>query len=276
MTSIPLRDTCLACTDQGKGDPLVFVHGSLGSLQDFSPQVEFFSRSYRAIAYSRRYHPPNSVAPDDEMYVLSEHSADLAEIIQTLGIAPAAVIASSFGAYVSLMCAVRHPDLLSRLVLGEPPMLPLLEKTPEGHLAREEFESDVIGPSRKAFARGDDEGGVRAFFDGVAGQRITFDLLGLPIREKLLSARHALRLELMTDLTEYMPEITDEQIGSVQIPVLLLNGQRSPRIFHLITDQLEHLLPDTYRVVIPTAGHSMQTNNPDFYNGVVQEFLTCE
>jgi len=276
VKTVHLRDTSLACIDQGEGDPVIFVHGSLGSFQDFAPQVDFFSRTHRTIAYSRRFHPPNPAPGPADSYSLSEQSGDLAEIIQSLVIGPSTVVASSLGAYVSLICAVRHPHLFSRLILGEPPILVLLEKTLEGRAARGEFDTKVIGPARRAFEEGDEEGGVRAFFNGVAGNKLTFDQLALAARGKLLAAGPALHLELLSDPSEYMPELTDDQIRSVHVPVLLLNGQQSPRVFRLITDQLEQLLSDTYRVLVPSAGHSMQLDNSEFYNAVVREFLATE
>jgi pimeloyl-ACP methyl ester carboxylesterase len=274
MNTIPLRDTRLAYFEQGRGEPLVFVHGTLGSMRDFPAQVEFFSQSHRVIAYSRRFHPPNPADRSGDSYSLSVHAADLAEMVEARGIAPATVIASSYGGYVALCCAVRHPGFIQRLVLGEPPMLPLLRKTHEGETALEEFEANTLAPARAAFAGGDDMLGVRKFFDGVSGRRGTFDLLPGPLRERLMESAATLRLELLAGADEYMPAIPDDQIHAALVPVLLLNGQKSPRMFSLITDELERLLPDTYRVLIPGAGHAMHAANPGFYNGVVREFLT--
>ncbi len=276
MTTIPLRDTRLAYIEQGRGEPLVFVHGTLGSMNDFPSQVEFFSRSHRAFAYSRRFHPPNRLADDGDTYSLSVHAADLAELIEELAIAPATVIASSYGGYVALCCAIRHPGFIGRLVLGEPPVLPLLKKTHEGATALEEFESNALAPAREAFANGNDSLGVKKFFDGVSGRSGTFDLLPPPAREKLMESARVLRLELSSGPDEYMPVLSDEQIHGAQIPVLLLNGQKSPRMFSLITDELERHLPDTYRVVVPGAGHAIHIGNPAFYNEVVLEFLAPE
>ena len=274
MTTIPLRDTRLAFIEQGKGEPLVFVHGTLGSMRDFPSQVEYFSRSHRVVAYSRRFHPPNPSDNSDDPYSLSVHAADLAEVIQALGMVPATVVASSYGGYVALCCAIRHPGYIERLVLGEPPILPLLRKTHEGAAALEEFETTAISPARAAFTRGDGLLGVKRFFDGVSGRTGTFELLPPASREKLMESAPVLRLELLTDAGEYMPVFSDEQIHSAQLPVLLLDGQKSPRLFSLITDELERLLPDTYRVIIPGAGHAMHIANPAFYNGVLEEFLT--
>ena len=276
MSTIPLRDTRLAYFEQGEGDPLLFVHGSLGSMRDFPSQVEFFSNSHRVIAYSRRFHPPNPFEQSGDSYSLSVHAADLAELIQALGAGPASVVASSYGGYVALCCAIRHPGFIDRLVLGEPPMLPLLKKTHEGGIALAEFEANTLTPARAAFVKGNDALGVKKFFDGVSGRPGTFDMLPPPSRENLMESAGVLRFELLADPGEYMPVFPDDQIHATNVPVLLLNGQKSPHVFSLITDELERLLPDTYRVIIPGAGHAMHIANPAFYNEVVREFLAPE
>jgi non-heme chloroperoxidase len=274
MTTVPLRDTRLAHFEQGRGDPLVFVHGTLGSMREFPSQVEVFSKTHRAIAYSRRFHPPNRADQSGDSYSLSVHAADLAELIQALDIVPATVIASSYGGYVALCCAIRHPGFIQRLVLGEPPVLPLLRNTHEGENALEEFEANTLSPAREAFLGGDGTLGVKKFFDGVSGRPGTFELLPAASREKLMESAAVLQLELLAPPDEYMPALSEDQIHSVQLPVLLLEGQRSPKMFSLITDELERLLPDTYRVLIPGAGHAMHIANPASYNEAVREFLT--
>jgi pimeloyl-ACP methyl ester carboxylesterase len=273
LTRVQLRDTRLACIDAGKGEPLICVHGSLGSLYDFSPQVEFFSPSYRVISYSRRFHPPNAIDPSEESYALAVHAADLAELLQTMDAGAATVIASSYGAYVSLVCAIRHPGLIRRLVLGEPPMLPLLRNTHEGQTALEEFEMNALRPSRAAFLEGRPREAVKKFFDGISGRPGAFEMIPSPTQEKLLGAAGALRLEFLTDPSEYMPPLSEEQVRSIGIPVLLLNGERSPRMFSLITDELERFLPDTRRILVPSAGHSIHIANPAYYHEVVGQFL---
>ena len=117
MTTIPLRDTRLAYIEQGRGEPLIFVHGTLGSMADFPAQFEFFSPSFRVIAYSRRFHPPNPADQSGDSYSLSVHAADMAEMIQALGISPATVIGSSYGGYVALCCAIRHPGFIGTWLL---------------------------------------------------------------------------------------------------------------------------------------------------------------
>lgn len=274
LISIRLRDTTLASIEAGSGEALLFVHGSLGSMRDFSAQLDHFSATHRVISYSRRSHPPNAAHESGLPYTIARHAADMADVVRELGIAPATVIGSSYGGYAALFCAIRHPGIVGRLVLCEPPILPILTWTAEGREALDRFESGTLTPARAAFVAGDIRLGVGKFFDGVTGRAGMFALLSPSARERLMEAGEALRLEFLTPPDEYMPPISEEEIRSVKFPVLLIGGQKSPRYFALIADELERLLPDSRRATVPGAGHAMYAANPARFNRFVIEFIS--
>jgi len=273
LISIQIRDTTLAALEAGRGEALLLVHGSLGSMRDFSAQLEYFSASHRVIAYSRRFHPPNPAHDAGAPYTIALHADDMADVIRQLGIAPATVIASSYGGYAALYCAVRHPGMFGRLVLCEPPIFPILTWTAEGKRALESFETGTMAPARAAFLAGDNARGASRFFDGVTGKPGMFTLLSPASRGKLLEVAEALRLEFLAPPDLYMPAISEEEIRSVGIPVLLLEGEKSPRYFALIADELERLLPDSRRTTIRAAGHAMYAANPAQFNTLVRRFI---
>ena len=45
--------------DEGKGAPVIFVHGWISDADYWAAEIQPFARHYRAIAYSRRYNYPN-------------------------------------------------------------------------------------------------------------------------------------------------------------------------------------------------------------------------
>ena len=168
---IDVNQTTLHYFECGKGEPLVFVHGGLGDLHTFQPQVQTFATSFRVIAYSRRFSPPNAPPRETDVNPLSNHVADLRALITQLKATPAHLVGNSYGAYVALALAVDHPELVRSLVLGEPPVLPLLPRTSVGKDVQQSFMTRVIEPSRKAFEGGSLEDGVRAFMDGICGNQ---------------------------------------------------------------------------------------------------------
>jgi non-heme chloroperoxidase len=73
----------------GEGEPVVFVHGSIGDYRTWGYQFEPFSASYKVISYSRRYHYPNAWTGDGSDYTTGLHTDDLAAFIKSIGLGPA-------------------------------------------------------------------------------------------------------------------------------------------------------------------------------------------
>jgi non-heme chloroperoxidase len=82
-----------------------------------------------------------------------------------------------------------------------------------------------------------------------------------------------MRLEMRADPTLYMPMLSCPEVRRIRNPVLLLTGERSPRLFHVITEELARCLPAEETVTVPGAGHNPHADNPVFYNGAVLGFL---
>src|SRR5437867_3976663 len=124
--AVHANGTNLAYEEQGTGDAVVFVHGSLSGFRSWTFQMEPFAQRYRAVCYSRRYHFPNAGADLATEYRANEHRDDLAALIDALRLTPAHIVASSYGAVVSLLLTQARPELVRSLVLGEPPAFSLL------------------------------------------------------------------------------------------------------------------------------------------------------
>jgi pimeloyl-ACP methyl ester carboxylesterase len=256
------------------GTPVVFVHGSLEDLGDWNTQVATFAGSHRVLAYSRRYHPPNPAQDDDQVYSPMLHADDLAALLLALDLAPAHVVGSSYGAYVALMLALEHPEMVRSVVLGEPPVMPLLNRTPEGDAIRRAFFTTALDPARAAFVRGDSVAALRAYVDGESGAAGTFDRLPAGARARMLAHAFEMRREMLANREEYMPPVACADMARLHTPVLLLNAERSARLFHLITDELARCMTSDTLVTIPGAGHAMQAAQPAYYARTVLRFLS--
>jgi pimeloyl-ACP methyl ester carboxylesterase len=247
------------------GTPVVFVHGSLGDFADWDAQVATFAQTHRVLVYSRRYHPPNPPQNDDQIYSPMLHAEDLAALLLQLDLAPAHVVGSSYGAYTALVLALEHPELVRSVVLGEPPVMPLLNRTPEGDALRRAYFANVLDPARAAFAKGDSIGGLRVFLSGE----------GLVARAggNLLAHAFELRREMLANREQYMPPLSCADLGALHTGVLLVSGDRSPLLFHAITAELARCLQNDSTATVPGAGHAMHTSNPSYYNQVVLRYL---
>jgi len=254
------------------GAPVVFVHGSLGDMRSWSRQENAFAQVYRVLVYSRRYHPPNPRVEDNQTYSPKLHAEDLAALLLTLDIAPAHIVGSGYGAYTALQLTRDHPQLVRSLVLAEPPIFSLLTGSEAGDSARRFFYTNGLDPARAAFSRGDSVTGIRYYLDAVSG-RGTFDRLPAATRADLLAHSFEMRRELLAERPDYLPPVSCAELSRIMTPVLIVRGERSPRSFQLISDELARCLQSDTTVVIPGAGHPPYAVNPSYFNQVVARFL---
>ena len=274
IQALEINSTTLHYLECGKGEPLVFVHGALGDLHTFQLQVQAFATSFRVIAYSRRFSPPNAPPRATDVNPLSIHVADLRALITKLNAAPAHLVGNSGGAYIALALALAHPEVVRSLVLGEPPVQPLLSRTSVGEAMRLSWNRRVIEPSRKAFKDGSMEGGMRAFLDGICGRPGCFDSFPQARRTELVEKQAPeLRSQWMTEPSANLPPLDCGDLSKLKRPTLLVTGEQSPAMFLLITAELERCLEGESQVMVPSAGHGMHRENTAFYNQAVLAFL---
>jgi non-heme chloroperoxidase len=139
---------------------------------------------------------------------------------------------------------------------------------------RQSWITRVIEPSRKAFAGGDLEDGMRKLVDGICGTGC-FDNRPPSARTELVDKKGPeVRSQFMTEPFALSPDPDCGDLGKLKRPTLLVTGERSPAVFLLITVELERCLEGESQVMVPEAGHGgMHRENPAFYNRVVMAFL---
>ena len=193
--------------------------------------------------------PTPRPATGDPAYTASLHAADLAGLIDALNLGPVHLVTSSFGGCVALALAVARPELVRSLVLAEPPLMPWLEHIPGGAPLAQAFYADAWLPAQRAFREGDSERGVRLFLDACRFGRDAFDRLSASGRRMILDNAPEMRAETLSP--DIFPALTCADVTALDRPVLLLNGELSPRLFHLINAELARCLPRAAQAVIP-------------------------
>jgi pimeloyl-ACP methyl ester carboxylesterase len=115
--------------------------------------------------------------------------------------------------------------------------------------------------------------GVRRYRDGEDGTSGQFNALPADRRAALLRLAFELRLELSAAPDVLMPSLACQDVAGIRSSVLLVTGQRSPRRFHVIADELERCLRTQEVVTVPGADHRVPSVTPRFFNQAVLTFL---
>ncbi len=97
------------------GEPLVLLHGGAGAIEMFTPILPALAQGRRVIGVDLQAH--GRTADIDRPLSYELMADDIAALIKQLGFKRADVMGYSLGGGVALQTAIRHPDLVRKLVV---------------------------------------------------------------------------------------------------------------------------------------------------------------
>jgi pimeloyl-ACP methyl ester carboxylesterase len=99
----------------GTGEPVVVLHGGLGSTDMFVPNLAALSKTRQVIVVDLQGHGRTG---DIDRPLRPQHMADdMAALLKHLNIPKADFVGYSMGGAVSWQTAIRHPDIVNKLVV---------------------------------------------------------------------------------------------------------------------------------------------------------------
>lgn len=254
---------------KGQGEALLLLHGGTGDYRAWNSQIEAFAPDYRIISYSRRYHYPNQNPLTSTDHSASIEVDDLAALLKKLKLKKVHLIGQSYGALTALIFAIKHPETVRNLVLGEPPAHQLIRNSSDGEAAYQDFMINTWKPAAEAFQKGKDQQGLDILALGMSG--ISFQDLLPAVQASQL--QNSLAMKSLTLSSNPFPNVTSDELKRLTMPVLILTGENTVKIHKLVNQELARLLPNAKEVVIPKSRHGTPSENPHVFNETVREFL---
>ena len=272
IKSVFVNGDSLHYIDMGKGDPVIFIHGTLDDYRLWQMQMDTFAKNHRVIAYSRRYAYPNKqVSNDSADYTPAIHAKDLAEFIKTLNLGPVHLVGHSHGAYTALLTTVEHPELVKTVMLGEAPVFPLLQNAPGGDTIIRNFMSSSISPAAEAFRSGNNQKAVAVFIGGVTGDSSFFSKM--PPEAQSMVMNNFLELRGIALSKNAFSPVSCDDLKKIKTPVLIMTGEKTLLFFSVINEELSKCLTNKEKVILSNATHGLEMENPVDFNKIVLAFI---
>jgi pimeloyl-ACP methyl ester carboxylesterase len=103
----------------GTGRPLILLHGGLGAIEMFGPNLPALAKGRQVIAVDLQGH--GRTADIDRPLSVALMADDIAALIKHLGLESADIMGYSLGGGVALLTAIRHPETVRKLVVVSTP-----------------------------------------------------------------------------------------------------------------------------------------------------------
>lgn len=268
MTKVHANGIEINYEDAGSGPAVVFVHGFSADLGMWSAQVDdLVCAGYRVVRLDTRGHGESEVP--DSGYTWENYVADLAGVLDHLGIERAHLVGCSMGGAIALAFAVMRPERAASIALVD------------AALPGFTYSTDLTDPIEALRDAVREEGAAPAFdriwlahrfFDGVRQMPEVW----AEIRASIM--RYPAR-EMQADYPgegDYAPPDIASRLHEIACSALVTVGEKDIEDFQLIAEILTSTIPGARKVVFEGAWHMPNMEQPKRFNRVLAEFLQSQ
>ena len=249
-------DPSAACS--GDAASLFLVHGSAVAGKSWNAlAAPLRARGIVVVAPDRLGQAPGERWPTGQAMSFDEEAEHLAAALAAAP-GPVHLFGHSYGGAVAMQMALRWPERVARLTLYEPTRFALLldAGAPRGDAGRE---IHAIGhAAHERAAAGRDAEAAQLFVDYWSGAG-TWAAMDAGRQARLAPQMTKVGAEFLAAFADPLPL---EMWRALEMPVLLLGGERSPAPVHAINALLASVLPRAASVTLPGIGHMGPLTHP--------------
>ncbi len=247
--------------NEGRGEPLLVLHGLLGSSDNWRAMSKRLAQHFAVYALDLRNHGRSPHAAEMDYAVMA---GDLREFIAANGLAPISLLGHSMGGKVAMQFAVTHPQVVEKLIV--------VDIAPRAY-----------PPSQRALLaalRALDLNGITSFADADAALKVAIPDTALrQFLLKNLSRDEAGCFRWRIGLGA-IAENYDALIQAVSIeapfdkPACFIRGGRSDYIAEEDIALIRRAFPRARVATIERAGHWVQSEAPEEFYRAAAGFLS--
>ena len=239
----------------GTSTPIVFLHGVGSDKSAWRPQLKYFGRERRALAFDYPGYGDSDVAPEGTSR--DDYAAAILSAMRELGVERAHICGLSLGGVIAIALYHAAPERCVSLILAD-----TFAVHPDG---RAIYERSVAGSAN---------------LRGMAETRVDL-LLAQP-------ADPSLRAEVVEAMGRIDPGaycmgaeavwLADQRdrAAAIGVPTLVIVGDQDPVAPRELSNVLVALIPGARLQVIEHSGHLSNLEQADAFNHVVDDFIRSQ
>lgn len=254
--------------EAGSGTPILFLHEFAADHTNWEPQMRYFSRGHRCIAYSARGYTPSDVPSSVDLYTYKHFYTDALAVLDHLKIEKAHLVGLSMGSYSALQISLHAPHRALSMTLaavGSGSSLEHLDAfRAQCRATAEQFAT--LGAARVAEVTREAAGRIPFLVKDPRGHADFYAAL----------ARHDAKgsANTMCAFQGERPSIytMTDAIGKAATPALIICGDEDDNCLAPSLFLKRHLLAAGL-AFFPKTGHVLNLEEPALFNEMVERFI---
>jgi len=251
---------------KGAGVPVILMHGSLCDFRYWEPQIDAIAHAHLCVSPSMTHYWPNPLPGKAHRFSWDVHVDELAEFISVEAGGAAHIVGHSRGGHVAFQLAIRYPTLVRTLTLADP--AGTIESGGSASPTLPHAVNVLRARAAALIGIGEHEQGLRLFVDSVSRPGF-WDRSTRAFKEMAFANAHTLGLQFADPLPPY----SAESAAMIRCPTLIIDGQKSPRMFRRNAEALAGWIRDAQRETLAGASHGMNVANPAGFNRALLAFI---
>lgn len=265
MNNQPLINFHYSITGNLTQPVILFLHGFMGSSDDFLPIISLLSEKFCCLAVDLPGHGKTQVLGENDCYTMPKTATALISLLKHLNISKCSLCGYSMGGRLGLYLMLTFPQIFHKVILES--ISPGLENKTE-RLQRIQNDEKLVETLI--------EGNFKIFLENWYSQPLFKSLQSHPNFPKLIENRLQNRsIELAKSLrymgTGQQPPLW-KKLRQNQIPLLLLVGELDKKFIE-INQKMASLCPISRLEIISNTGHNIHIENPQIYSKIIIDFL---
>ena len=245
-------------TIEGDGPWLVFSHSLACNVAMWEPQVRAFAKRYKVLCYDTRGHGASS-APAGA-YTLDQLADDAKSLLDSLGIKSCHWVGLSMGGMIGQTFQLKYPGIFKTMTLADTTSrYPAdLQSIWQGRIdtATKQGMEPIVQPTLE-----------RWFTE-------PYRKSGAPVVSSIAQAIRATPVAGFVGCCHAIPKINvSARLKEVKIPSLVIVGEQDPGTPVSMAREIHENLPGSELVIIPSAAHLSNLEQPEAFNRALQRFL---
>jgi 3-oxoadipate enol-lactonase len=252
-----VNDLKLYYEDYGAKAPLIFLHGLMGSSENWKPQVDYFKDRRRVIVVDLRGHG-QSDKPQGK-YSIKQFSEDVFSFMKDLGIEKAVIAGHSMGGTIALRFALDHKEMVEKLIL-----IDTGARTPFGKKLLVSVSKIILRISYKTF--------VKIYLSGYTFSKGYSKSKIEEARERVLKTPKHVVDSCFSTVKEF--DVTSE-LGNIQVPTLIIHGSEDKQQPLSQAKYMKERIANSELVLLEGIGHATIVEAPERVGEAIEEFIAA-